>query len=106
LPLRYTDDDYRLTAKLLAESGHQVGSQLHLRGLFVPLGPPFNEPELRVNQSLRDALVREQVNVLDYTRLFDRREARYRLSDLDRHHTALANRVMAGQLVSDLGIKR
>jgi hypothetical protein len=106
LPLRHTDDDYRLTARLLAESGRQVGSQLHLRGFFVLLGPPSNDAELSVNQSLHGALVREQANVLDDTRLFDRREARYRLSDLDRHHTALANRIMAGQLVSDLGIKR
>src|SRR5262249_13810822 len=40
LPLRYTSADYRLTARLLAESGHQVGRQLHLRGFFVILGPP------------------------------------------------------------------
>jgi len=57
LPLRHTDDDYRLTATLLAESGRQAARQLHLRGFFVLLGP-------------------------------------------------LANRMMAGQLVSDLGIKR
>ena len=106
LPWRYTADDYRLTAKLLAESGHQVARQLHLRGFYVLLGPPSNDAELGVNRLLHEALVREQVKVLYYTGLFDRREARYRLSELDRHHSALANRVMAGQLVSDLGIKR
>jgi hypothetical protein len=106
LPVGYAADDYRLTARLLAESGAEVGRQLHLRGYFVILGPPSNDAELHVIEELRDALVREHVDVLDYTRLFDRREARYRLSDLDRHHSALANRVMAARLVSDLGIGR
>jgi hypothetical protein len=106
LPLRYTDDDYRLTAKLLAETGRQVARQLHLRGFFVLLGPPSNDAELRLDQSLRDALVLEKVDVLDYTRVFDGSQASYRVSDYDYHHSALANRVMAGQLVTDLGIKR
>jgi hypothetical protein len=106
LPLRHTDDDYRLTAKLLAESGGQVGSQLHLCGFCVLLGPPSNDAELRVDQSLRDGLVREKVDVLDYTRVFDRSQATYRVSDYDYQHSTLGNRVMAEQLVSDLGIKR
>ena len=89
LPWRYTADDYRLTAKLLAESGHQVARQLHLRGFYALLGPPSNDAELGVNRLLHEALVGEQVKVLDYTGLFDRREARYRLSELDRHHSAL-----------------
>ena len=55
---------------------------------------------------MRAALTREGVPVLDYSRLLDASDPRYRLSDVDYHNSAAANRAMAARLVSDLGITR
>ena len=53
---------------------------------------------------MRAALTREGVPVLDYSRLLDASDPRYRLSDY--HNSAEANRAMAAQLASDLRIAR
>ena len=106
LPLRYSRNDYRLTATILKESGRRLAEQLHLRRFVVVLGQVYNEPQRRVIDDVRDALVREGVAHLDYTRLFDTRDPRYRLSDLDYHNSAEANRIMATRLVADLGAPR
>jgi hypothetical protein len=106
LPSRYTEHDYRLTAMILKESSRALAEQLHLRGFVVILGQVYNDPQRRVVQGYREALVREGVPHLDYTRLFDTRDVRYRLSELDYHNSAEANRIMAVQLVADLGISR
>jgi hypothetical protein len=106
LPLRYTPHDYRLTATILKESGRRLAEQLHLRGFGVILGQVHNEAQRHVIEGVRDALVREGVAHLDYTRLFDTRDPRYRLSELDYHNSAEANRIIAMRLVADLGISR
>jgi hypothetical protein len=103
LPLRYTEHDYRLTASILRESRRSLAQQLHLRGFVVILAQVYNEPQRKVMQRVRDALAREGVASLDYTRLFDTRDIRYRLSEFDYHNSAAANRILATQLVADLG---
>jgi len=95
-----------LTATILKESGRRLAEQLRLRRFVVVLGQVYNEPQRRVIDDVRDALVREGVAHLDYTRLFDTRDPRYRLSDLDYHNSAEANRIMATRLVADLGAPR
>ena len=106
LPLRYTAHDYSLTAKILAESSRTLARQLPLRRFVVVLGQVFNDPQRRVIDAMRDALAAEGVATLDYTRLFDANDRRYRVSELDYHNSAEANRVVAARLVSDLGIPR
>ena len=106
LPLRYTEHDYRLTATILKESSRLLAEQLHLRGFVVILGQAYNDPQRRVIQGFREALEREGVAHLDYTRLFDTHDPRYRLSELDYHNSAEANRIMATRLVADLGTLR
>ena len=106
LPLRYTPHDYRLTAAILKESGRRLAQQLRLRRFAVILGQVHNEAQRRVIDGVRDALVREGVAHLDYTRLFDTRDPRYRLSEFDYHNSAEANRTIAMQLVEDLGVPR
>ena len=106
LPLRYTAEDYRLSAKILVESSRMLARQIRLRGFVVVLGQVFNPAQRRVINGTRDALVAEGIAVLDYTALFDANERRYRLSELDYHNSAEANRVLAARLASDLRIGR
>lgn len=106
LPPSLTAADYRLTAKILAEASRRLARQVRLRGFHVILGQVYNEPQRRVIQSLREALAREGVPHLDYARLFDTSDPRYRVSDFDYHNSAEANRLIAARLVADLGIGR
>jgi len=106
LPLRYTDRDYRLTAKVLAEGGRRLARQVQLRGFYVVLGQAYNAPQLQVLEEMRSALAREGVSSLDYARLLDAHDLRYRVSELDLHNSGEANRAMAAKLVSDLRIGR
>jgi hypothetical protein len=106
LPLRYTRHDYRLTAAIFRESSRLLAKHLRLRGFVVILGQVHNDAEVRVMQEVRDALAREGVTYLDYTRLFDARDPRYRLSEFDYHNSAEANRIIATRLVTDLGVLR
>jgi len=55
---------------------------------------------------MRAALAADGIETLDYTRVFDANDGRYRVSELDYHYSAEANRVLAARLVSDLGISR
>jgi hypothetical protein len=55
---------------------------------------------------MRDALTREGVSCLDYARLLDAHDRRYRVSELDLHNSGEANRAIAAKLVSDLRIGR
>jgi len=106
LPPRYTRQDYRLTAKILAESGRQLSRQVRLRGFYVILGQAYNAPQLRVLENLRNALAREGVPYLDYARLLDPRNAAFRVSEFDAHNSGTANRAIAARLISDLRIGR
>ena len=106
LPARYTEQDYRVTAKILAEGGRRLALQVRLQGFYVVLGQAYNTPQLRVLEELRDALAREGVPYLDYARLLDAKDPRYRVSDLDLHNSGKANRAIAAKLVSDLRIGR
>jgi hypothetical protein len=106
LPVRHTAYDYRLTARIFKESSRLLAQQVPLRGCVVVLGHVYNDVQLGVSQGIREALAGEGVAYLDYTRLFDTRDPQYRLSGSDYHNSAKANRIIATQLVADLGIAR
>src|SRR5499427_9435928 len=69
-------------------------------------GAGVQRTQREVLDRMRAALTREGVAVLDYSRLLDASDPRYRLSGVDYHNSAAANRAMAAQLVSDLRIAR
>jgi hypothetical protein len=106
LPPRYSDHDYRLTARILAEAERHLARRIRLRGFVVMLGQAYTDPQLAVLDRLRDALRREGVRVLDYSRLLDVRDLSYRISEFDGHNSAKANRALAARLVRDLGIEK
>jgi hypothetical protein len=102
LPVRYTERDYRLTARVLRESRRRLAEELRLRGSVVVLAQVYDDAQRRTIDGVRDALAREGVPYLDYTRLFDSGDPKYRLAALDYHSSAAANRVIAARLVADL----
>ena len=102
LPIRYTADDYRVTAKVLKEANRLLAQQLVLRGFVVVLSQAYNDAQLRVIEGVREALALEGVTYLDYTGLYDTGDVRYRLAELDYHNSATTNRVIAARLVADL----
>jgi len=106
LPLRQSMTDYTLTAKILKASARALAEQLRLRGFVVVLGQAYNATQRQVIHRVRNALIREDVAYLDYTDLFDMDDPQYRLSELDYHNSARANRAIAARLVADLGLAR
>jgi hypothetical protein len=103
LPLWYTTDDYRLTARILDESRRLLARQLELRRFVVVLAQVYDDVQQQTMHRLREALVAEGVPYLDYTQLFDSRDLRYRLAESDYHYSAEANRILAARLVANLG---
>jgi hypothetical protein len=102
LPIRYTGDDYRLTAKVLKEASRLLAQQLALRGFVVILGQVYNDAQRQVIAGVREALAREGVPYLDYSRLYDTVDIQYRLAESDYHNSAMANRIIAARLATDL----
>jgi hypothetical protein len=101
LPLRYTADHYRLTAKMLKETNRLLAQQLDLRGFVVVLSQAYDDTQRRTLELVREALVREGVPYLDYTRLYDVEDLRYRLAEHDYHNSARTNELIATRLVAD-----
>jgi len=104
LPGRYSDYDYRLTAEILAESQRLLRHQLKLRGFYVVISPAFDKTQLDTYRTFEAYLQRAGVKYTDYTELYDTAEVKYRLSNWNYHNSALANRLIAEQLLKDLGI--
>jgi hypothetical protein len=101
LPLRYTASDYRLTAKVLKEAQRLLDQQFNLRGFVVILSQVYDDAQREVMEGVREALAREGVPFLDYTRLYDAGDPRYRLAEHDYHNSAMTNRVIAARLAAD-----
>jgi hypothetical protein len=102
LPLRYSEADYALAARIFGEATSLLKSKLRLRGLYVIMGQAYDDREMQVLEKMKGALEREGVRHFDYTQLFDPWEPQYHLADL--HNSAQANEAMARQLVTDLRI--
>jgi hypothetical protein len=102
LPVRYTADHYRLTAKVLKEANRLLAQQLDIRGFVVILSQAYDDVQRRVLEGVREALVLEGVPYLDYTRLYDVGDVRYRLAELDYHNSARTNELIATKLAADL----
>lgn len=103
LPLHYSDQDYRLTAAIIRKSRDLLEARLKLEGFYVVI-LPAKGTELRRCRRMMKALNSEGVKYLDFTGLYDPNDPAYILAQYDPHSTALANRLIAEQLVSTLGI--
>jgi hypothetical protein len=104
LPWHYIDDDYRLTAQIMKESQDILEREFRLQGFYVVISPAFDEREVRINRRFMEALGKSGVKYLDFTHLYDTEDVRYRVGQKDLHNSALANRVIAQEIVKNLGI--
>jgi hypothetical protein len=102
LPPSYSAAHYRLTAKVLKESHRLLAQQLNLRGFVVILSQVYDDTQRRIMEGMREALAREGILYLDYTRLYDGRDLRYRLAKHDYHNSSTANQLIAARLAADL----
>jgi hypothetical protein len=100
----YSDDDYRLTAQIMRESQDILAKEFKLEGFYVVISPAFDERQVRIYRRFMLALQRVGVKYLDFTHLYDTQDVRYRVGEEDYHNSALADRLIAREIVKDLGI--
>lgn len=104
LPIRYSERDYQLAAAIMAESQKRVEKMFKLKGFYVLIAPVFDEQELYIAQRFMGHLNERHVRFLDFSRLYDPNDQPYTIAEEDAHNSGLANRVIAVQLVKELGI--
>jgi hypothetical protein len=95
-PFRLSDDDYALTADVLAESARAYRRQFGNDNFYVLLYPTTTSVE-----PIKSMLQQRGVKVLDYSKLFPATDPKYAIR-YDEHPTPLANRVLVARLVKDL----
>ena len=95
-PFKITEQDYELTAEIMAEASRNYKKQFGNDNFYVIIYPTT------VNNSLIISLLKQKgVKVLDYSKLFNPLEKKYAIP-YDEHPTALANEVLIKQLVHQL----
>ena len=91
-PFKITDDDYALTADILAEAAKEYQKQFGNNNFYVIIYPTT------IDSSLIIRLLKERnVKVIDYSKLFSPLDKRYAIP-YDEHPTALANEILIKQL--------
>jgi hypothetical protein len=95
-PFKISDEDYELTAEIMAESSRLYKEQFGNDDFYVIIYPTT------VDSSLIIKLLKQKgVKVLDYSKLFNPLEKKYAIP-YDEHPTALANEILIKQLVKDI----
>ena len=95
-PFKITEQDYELTAEVMAEASRDYKKQFGNDNFYVIIYPTT------VNSSLIINLLKQKgVKVLDYSKLFNPLQKGYAIPD-DEHPTALANEILIKQLVKDI----
>jgi hypothetical protein len=100
LPLHYSEEDYRLMARIFVESEKILSNELKLDGFFIILSVYGSQAK----QRLGPQLVGTRVKCLDFTNVWKDDDPRYRIARADSHSSALANRLIASLLVKQLNI--
>ncbi|PWK26350.1 hypothetical protein LV89_02521 [Arcicella aurantiaca] len=95
-PFKITDEDYELTAEVMAQSAKLFKEQFGNDNFYVIIYPTSVDSFLIIN-----LLKQKGVKVLDYSKLFNPLDAKYAIP-FDEHPTALANEVLIKQLVKDI----
>jgi hypothetical protein len=96
-PFKITEEDYELTAEVMAESARLYKKQFGNDNFYVIIYPTTVDSSLIIN-----LLKQKGVKVLDYSKLFDPTDKKYAIA-YDEHPTALANEILIKQLVRQLG---
>lgn len=95
-PFKITEQDYELTAEVMAEASRDYKKQFGNDNFYVIIYPTTVDSSLIIN-----LLKQKGVKVLDYSKLFNPLEKGYAIPD-DEHPTALANEILIKQLVKDI----
>jgi hypothetical protein len=95
-PFKITEQDYELTAEVMAEASRAYKKQFGNDDFYVIIYPTTVDSSLIIN-----LLKQKGVKVLDYSKLFNPLEKGYAIPD-DEHPTALANEILIKQLVKDI----
>ena len=95
-PFKITEQDYELTAEVMAEASRNYKKQFGNDNFYVIIYPTTVDSSLIIN-----LLKQKGVKVLDYSKLFNPLEKGYAIPD-DEHPTALANEILIKQLVKDI----
>ena len=95
-PFKITEQDYELTAEVMAEASRAYKKQFGNDNFYVIIYPTTIESSLIIN-----LLKKKGVRVLDYSKLFNPLEKGYAIPD-DEHPTALANEILIKQLIKDI----
>lgn len=96
-PFKITEENYELTAEVMAESARLYKQQFGNDNFYVIIYPTT------ANSSLIVSLLKQKgVKVLDYSKLFDPTDKRYAIA-YDEHPTALANEILIKELVHQFG---
>jgi hypothetical protein len=95
-PFKITEQDYELTAEVMAEASRDYKKQFKNDNFYVIIYPTTIDSSLIIN-----LLKQKGVKVLDYSKLFNPLEKGYAIP-FDEHPTALANEILIQQLVKDI----
>lgn len=95
-PFKITDEDYELTAEVMAQSARLYKEQFGNDNFYVIIYPTSVDSSLIIN-----LLKKKGVKVLDYSKLFNPLDDKYAIP-FDEHPTALANEILIKQLVKDI----
>ncbi len=95
-PFKITEDDYELTAEVMAQASRDYKKQFGNDNFYVIIYPTTIDSSLIIN-----LLKQKGVKVLDYSKLFNPLEQKYAIP-YDEHPTALANEILIKQLVKDI----
>jgi hypothetical protein len=104
LPIRYSEADYRLTAAIIAESRRRLGKEFELKNFYVIIAPAFDKTEMKISRRFMVRLKEVGVPYLDFTHLYDTNQPQYTIAEEDAHNSGLADRLIAAELVKELGI--
>lgn len=95
-PFRIGEQDYALTADVMAESAREYKKQFGNDNFYVIIYPTTNDSSLIIR------LLKERgVKVIDYSKLFNPLDSKYAIP-YDEHPTALANQILIKQLLKDI----
>jgi hypothetical protein len=95
-PFKITEQDYELTAEVMAEASRDYRKQFGNDNFYVIIYPTTIDSSLIIN-----LLKQKGVKVLNYSKLFNPLEKGYAIP-FDEHPTALANEILIQQLVKDI----
>jgi hypothetical protein len=105
LPINYSEQDYRLVPEIMKQSEKILEKEFKLQGFYVVISPPFGERGLARYRRFMNELSKVGVKYLDFTRLYNTDDLRYRESEHDYHNSSLADRLIAAAILKDLGIR-